>query len=339
MLHDLLHWWLRQMRGLAPAGRGAADGAGLVVRACGGLDVEVALRRRGQRRVIGAVSLDDAGLPAARALLGQVRAAGAVLELPGALLLEQEAVLPIAAEAELGSVLHHEMDRLTPFSADEVFWNWSIAERDRGNGRLRVRLSVVLKAAALPLITALARAGVGGVALEAPGADGVVRHIGTLPPGTGPRRPAAVRVAAWACAVLAVGVAVTPVMQQQWALADADSRIAALRPQVVVVDALRQRLAAASSGAEQFAAVGARSGNAVQAMAAITRALPDDTYLTELSLRDRKVTLTGRSAAAVRLIGLLSAVPELVNPAFAAPVIRTIGERGDQFTISADLAS
>ncbi len=329
------------MRSLAPSTLDrAADAAGLVVEPRGGLDVAFILRRRGSRRLVGTARLDDSGMVAARGLLSRLRSVqNAVLDVPGPLLLEQEAVLPLAAEPELSRVLRHEMDRLTPFAAEEVFWTWAVAERDKPNGRVTVRLSIVLKTAVQPLLQALARAGVAVAALEAPGPDGLTRRIGALPPGAGAARPFAVRAAGLACAGLAAASLAIPLMQQEIALEAARSQVASLAPRVALVDGLRRRLAAASNGAEQFAAVGQRAGNALQAMAAITRALPDDTYLTEFVMRDRKVTLTGRSAAAVRLIGLLSAAPELANPAFAAPVIRTIGDRGDQFTISADLAS
>src|SRR5437870_2760561 len=54
----------------------------------------------------------------------------------------------------------------------------------------------------------------------------------------------------------------------------------------------------------------------------LTRLLPDDTYLTELGEQQRRVTLTGRSAAAARLIAALSAGEGLRNVVFAAPVTR-----------------
>ena len=312
----------------------------VVVRARGDLSVEVSLRRRGARQVVGAARLDDGGLPQFRALAGRLRTAGrVVLELPASLLLEQQASLPLAAETALGQVLRHEMDRLTPFRAEDVFWSWAIAGRDTANGRLLVRLSIVLKAAVAPLVQGLARAGLAPTVLEIPAADGVLRRVGLAPPGAeGTRHPRAVRIGAWACAAFAVAAVVVPVVQQQWVLSKVDDQVAALQPRVALVEGLRRRLAASSNASDLFAAESARSGNALLALAAVTHALPDDTYLTEFALRDRKLTLTGRSEAAVRLIGVLASQSGLANPAFAAPVFRTIGDHGDQFTISADLA-
>ena len=72
-------------------------------------------------------------------------------------------------------------------------------------------------------------------------------------------------------------------------------------------------------------------------MAATTRILPDDTYLTEMEVRQRKVTLSGRSAGAARLIGALAADAEFRNPGFSAPVTRLEALRAELFTINAEV--
>ena len=82
----------------------------------------------------------------------------------------------------------------------------------------------------------------------------------------------------------------------------------------------------------------ARVGDALAALAATTAVLPDDTYLTDLTLRQRHLVMNGRSAAAARLIGLLSAAPGLREPAFLAPVTRSDTGHADLFSIRAELA-
>jgi len=54
--------------------------------------------------------------------------------------------------------------------------------------------------------------------------------------------------------------------------------------------------------------------------------------------QQRRVTLSGRSAAAARLIGALSASEGLRNVAFAAPVTRLEAIRAELFTIIAEVA-
>ena len=81
-----------------------------------------------------------------------------------------------------------------------------------------------------------------------------------------------------------------------------------------------------------------RTGDVLQTLAAVTRILPDDTYLTDFSLRERQMTLSGRSASAPRLITGLSADPAIRNTAFAAPVTRIEGATVDVFSIKAEVA-
>ena len=86
----------------------------------------------------------------------------------------------------------------------------------------------------------------------------------------------------------------------------------------------------ANSG--QVAEAQRRAETALRVLGLLTDLLPDDTFLTSISLRSDRLTIEGRSAAATRLIALLAAEPRLKNLLFAAPVVR--GENGtDVFTI------
>ncbi len=69
-------------------------------------------------------------------------------------------------------------------------------------------------------------------------------------------------------------------------------------------------------------------------LAALTEILPDDTNLSDLVLRSRVATLSGRSAAAARLITALASDPTIHNPIFTAPVTRSdIAANVESFSI------
>jgi general secretion pathway protein L len=78
-------------------------------------------------------------------------------------------------------------------------------------------------------------------------------------------------------------------------------------------------------------------GRPLAILATLTGILPDDTYLTEVTLQQRKVTFSGGSAATARLIGALSAGDGLLNVAFAAPVTRLETSHAELFTITAEV--
>jgi general secretion pathway protein L len=67
--------------------------------------------------------------------------------------------------------------------------------------------------------------------------------------------------------------------------------------------------------------------------------LPDDTYLTLLTITQRKLSISGRSASAARLIGALAANPALRNPTFAAPVVRDETNGGEMFSIRVEVGT
>jgi general secretion pathway protein L len=71
---------------------------------------------------------------------------------------------------------------------------------------------------------------------------------------------------------------------------------------------------------------------------ALTAVLPDNTFLTDLTLKQRQIALRGQSANAALLISALSAEPSLRNPSFAAPVTRAASGGSDLFAIAAEAA-
>ena len=336
MLAELFTWWAQQLRDLLPRRTfGRARFADAVVLRPAGPTLSAAVRRRGVEQPLGNVEPGGAVLRRLRAR----RAGPVLLNLPPATLLEQQASLPLAAERDLGAVLLHEMDRLTPFRPADLFWTWRVQRRDRAGGKLLVQLLLVPKSAAAASLAALDAMGLRPAAIEVALAAGV-EHLPLSPPG-GARGRLAARVAAGACAVLAIALVATPVVRQERAIAGAEHAITTLRPGVAAVDALRRRLSASASGSDLFTVEHARVGSPLRALAAVTASLPDDTYLSAFSMRQRSVSLAGQSAAAVKLIGLLASDPDLRDPAFDAPVTRTSGQPGNQadlFSIRVSLA-
>ena len=65
----------------------------------------------------------------------------------------------------------------------------------------------------------------------------------------------------------------------------------------------------------------------------LTRILPDSTWLSDLTLREDVVSITGFSRAAADLIGMLGASAVFHDPRFTAPVMRVPGQDGERFTI------
>jgi len=343
MLVKLFSWWVQQMADLAapvlrPAGNDEPDALLVVLRRAVS-EVELVRRRQGGRTSLGRFALHAAGLAGARAALAGKAAAGPVVLAPAPdLVLTREVTLPLAAERDVATVLRYEWERLTPFAPEAVFWSWMPGGRDRARGVLRLRLTLLPKAAVQPVLDGLQALGLAPTLAEARLADGVTCRIALCSEArrATARRLLAGRLAGGLCAVLAAAALGLPIARQSLALAAVQADIERLRPQMREVEALRGRLAAGSDGADAVAAARAHAGAALDALATLTEALPDDTWLTSLTLHQRKLTLEGQSAAAARLIATLSTTPKIHNPTFAAPVLRN-DLQVDLFAIQAEV--
>jgi general secretion pathway protein L len=348
MVAELLRWWARQMLELVPGSlrTAATSGTALVVAIQNGAPdgspgrFRLILRQRRGETELGSFALDEAGLTlAAQAVGGRKRPAQVLLRPSPGALLERDVVLPLAAERAPERVLFHEMDRLTPFAADRVFWDWAVKQRDRARARLHLRLSLVPKADIEPFLAGLARIGLHPTILEAASRGGTVRRIGLdRPEATRARwRRIGLGVAGGACAALAVAALALPFLLQESARRTVEARIAALQPLANEAETLRRRAGLGETANNALEAERARVGHPLEVLAAVTEILPDDTFLTELQMRKGKVSLIGQSAAAARLIPALAADKRLHDPAFVAPVTRSASSNADLFSITAEL--
>ncbi|MGA7862712.1 MAG: hypothetical protein WCA23_01730, partial [Stellaceae bacterium] len=139
MLREFFSWWCAQLADLLPQElRRSALGAGdaLVITPIGPLGrgveaVAVDQRHNGKESPLGHFALGAIGM----ADLPRTAGTATVLRLGEADVLGKTVSLPLAAEQELEQALAFEMDRETPFTAEELYWNHRVVGADRQNGR------------------------------------------------------------------------------------------------------------------------------------------------------------------------------------------------------------
>jgi general secretion pathway protein L len=344
MMREFFAWWFGQLAELLPQGlrRTALTAVdAMVIKPIGPLGrgieaVAIGLRRNGRETPLGRFGLGATDL----AELPRATGRTTVLRLSEPDVLGKTLTLPLAAERELDQVLGFEMDRETPFKPEEIYWNHRIEGADRQNGRLSVRLVLLPKANLAPLLTALGQFGIRPRRAEIADGPDAGAYLPLEGDGGRAHHPSNRRMwsAAVCCAVLGLAAVVTPFVRQEIALASLEQRIAVGRTAATEADSLRQEIDRLAGSADFIESERDKAGRPLVVLAAATRVLPDDTYLTEMELQKRKVTLTGRSAAAARLIGPLAADGTFRNPGFTAPVTRVEALHTELFTINAEVA-
>lgn len=344
MFSELMTWWLERMRELLPASVPASGYAWrpvlvATIVAADAPVVEMSLRHRRGEQSLGVFEPEGPELPVFLSRLPQARRRSIHFRISGAAVLEREVVLPLAAERDFSRVLSYEMDRLTPFRADEVFWTAAVVRRNLETRQLHLRLTMVPRPCVQPILDVFRRAKIipsGLDAGERAGRRRVLPLADTSAVGAlfGPR---AERYAIVLCCILALVAIALPFIRQSLAFADADARIEAVRPLVLTAGKLRERITNGTTTADVISVARKQAGRPIQAIAALTDVLPDDTYVTSVGLRQRSYTISGRSAGAARLIGAMAAHPLIRNPVFTAPVIRDEVNGGEMYSIRAEI--
>ncbi len=278
---------------------------------------DILVRRSGQEEIAAEL---DFSLPFR---LQRDAADAVILRLPPEMVLQREMTVPIAAERDLPSLIHFQMPRLTPFEAAEVFWG--ISEPVRDGTRLKVTLHVVQRSLVDRLLDPLAGIGLKPSILEDSDGGIALARLGSrkaAPRGAGPV----------ICGVLATACLLIPLISQQTRLDAAGYRLRILAPVQRQIMQLHGQIADLTA-AQILIAQAQQSADVLHTLALLTGALPDGTWLNDLTVNGDSVTFDGQSANAAQLISVLAATPGLKNVGFDAPVTRTPGGGADMFSI------
>lgn len=164
-----------------------------------------------------------------------------------------------------------------------------------------------------------------------------IRPLDLIPPHLRPRRltrPQAATLGTLAAtAALLVAAILAPGWRDARHLAAIDAELRRLEPEVRAVERVVQDLEARRRLLAAVAALEDTTIRPLPALRELTEILPNDAWLTTLTLDPKGIELTGQAAAASALIPLLENSPRFEQVEFASPVTR--GRDREQFRIRA----
>ncbi|HRQ64829.1 MAG TPA: type II secretion system protein GspL [Xanthomonadaceae bacterium] len=263
-----------------------------------------------------------------------------VLLLPAEAVLTRRLKFPLAAEDNLRQVLGFEMDRQTPFKADQVHFAWHELARDPRARQIEVELALVPKQVADPLLAAASEAGCAIDAMDTVSAEGAARGFNLLPAERRVRRAdlrLRVNLALGAVALVLLVVAMQQSLgNRQEALAAMRAEVESLRNEARRVADLRGGLDEAAAGANFLASKRSSQPLIVAMLDETTKQLPDDTWLEQLRLNEGKLWLRGLSSAPAQLISVFEESRRISNPSFDGAIQPDPRYGKDRFQIQAD---
>jgi general secretion pathway protein L len=262
------------------------------------------------------------------------------LVLPAASVLVRRLVLHAAAVDRLRDVVRFEIDRQTPFAADDVLFDARLLGR-RADGQLDVELVATPRERTAPVLAALGPLAGRLAGIDVLDAAGLPRGANLLDPSA--RRQQRDPWRTWNRVLAAVGVValaatLVSVLDNRRQAADAlDAAVEARARPARMAAQQRQALVDLIEGQAFLDRRRADAPTAIEVMDEVTRRLPDGTYLEKFAMEGDQLTLIGLSNQASALVGRMEGSPLWKSPALSGAVQPDPATGRDRFTLTAEL--
>jgi general secretion pathway protein L len=245
----------------------------------------------------------------------------------------------VAAAADLMRVMSFEIDRYTPFSADQVHFATRVTQRTAD--RVSVRLVVVDRERLMQIIEDCREAGLILQAIDALDAHDDAMGVDLLPSSLRPapsRTAHTRRVLLLTCAVLTVALMLSLLDRRQTQVERMSQAVAQQRQQITELDASRRELTDTQGASGYLARLKTSRPTLTVLLTELSHCLGDDTWLEQLEVRESgDVSMSGQSPQASALINRVRDCHSLQNARFQG-VIQPDPQSGkDRFSLSAQL--
>ena len=255
------------------------------------------------------------------------RARNVVFCLPRDKVLLKQFTLPLAAEENLREVLGFELDRETPFTAAQVYYDAIVLERRPREHILGLQLILTPRQALDKMLTRLGNLGFHPQQVTIRDAAGNPVIANLLPPQERGRRADKakyINLALGTVALLLLIAAVSlPLVHKAQVIHTLESVVDIATEKAALAGKLREKVDQLDKGSRFLVDKKQSTPLRVRTIAELTRILPDDTWVTQLDIKGSEVQIQGQSVSAAALIPLLESSPELHNARFRSPVTQT----------------
>jgi general secretion pathway protein L len=262
----------------------------------------------------------------------------AELKLRPARVLFRPLELPQRAGEFIAGVVRQQIDRLTPWAANDAAFGWS-APGAAGADRIAVTVAATARTMVQPVVDALIAAGAEAVAVTAAPPDAspitVLEHraSGALDLARVRRTLVAVLIVTGLLAGVSLSVAGLAGMKLASEQEDLTRRIAERRMAI----RLGREGGPAATPLRALERRKHQNPSSVVVLEALSQILPDHTYVTELRIEGDKLRLIGVTRDAPGLIRLIEQSPNFTRATFFAPTTKGPSDPGERFHIEAQI--
>jgi general secretion pathway protein L len=260
--------------------------------------------------------------------------------------IQKELALPIAAKENLHQVVAYEMDRYTPFKADQVYFAVQKLPKKLNNDadQLKVRLVLTPKTTLNALYTDIQSLGIVPLIADYEGMANDVAHdnniYNLLPVHLRPEVAKISRIAHAALIgsvfLLLGAVIVMPVWLESQAVDALTQKVKKLEKEANTIKTLQLETAALMEETQQLLNEKNAAPSVLTLLNALSVMMKDDTRLAYLQYADGQLQIQGESPTASTLISVLEDSDLFSNAAFASPVTQDSITKQEHFQITVD---
>lgn len=344
-----LRWWLAELGALLPAQwrSSSLDFSDAVMIQPTPSGVGVSRFDNGQLTEVGTLNLETTPAPdqrsAFKSLLDRVpgKPGKLVVVLPTEAVLVKKITLPLAVEENLENVLAFEMDRHTPFKADQVCSDFRILQRDAQNLRIGLEIAVAPRDVVEQAVARIESWG------ETPAMVTVLvqgkpdAHFNLLPRARRPkpssflnRRNGALLALVL---VLAVAALLLPVVLKREAVLQLMPIVERVKHAAETTDELHRKLDALVAQHNFLLERKRNSPVLVVVFDELTRTLPEDTWVQQLDLKGKELQIMGETGSSSKLIGLMEQSKILHDTNFRSPLTKGQKPNSERFHLVTEI--
>lgn len=258
-----------------------------------------------------------------------------LIELPVDLVISRTVSFPVQVRKNLAQVVAYEIDRLTPFHADQLCFDFRPLDIQSRGEKIAVEIALCRRDLVRPWVDRLRNAGAPADKIVW---DGAWPKANLLPPAERPKRGGRTLSVSGLLllliSILTAAVLIGPIWQKSRILADLERDLGQLKTEAEEVYELRSAIERARQGSIAVLERKSEQPRMIDLLRDLTDQLPDGTWVQNLDLREGEVQIRGESSQAATLIGLLEKVPGFENVAFRSPVVQVAATGQERFHIA-----
>ena len=260
-----------------------------------------------------------------------------ILLLTDAVVLKKQLSLPAAVRPNLRQALGFELGRITPFPADQIYYDYSLSAQDHPENRLSVDVFLVPRKYIDPTLEEIRSL---GISIDAIKTD-IQDQLNLMPFDDVEGRnncPDKVGLALLVIAcILSLALLYMPVFKQQQRLQQLTAINKPMQKDLVQLKRLREQQQLLEKKRLFIKKKGAVQLLQMQLLDELSRIIPDHTSVSDLEIKKDEVYLRGQSDNAAAILRILDSSSLLEEAEFKAPLTKNAATKKDRFHIAAKI--